>query len=218
MRLSGFGGRMLWRTLGVAVVVLAVAVGGGWWLNRQVETPPNLPLRVVIAGDTAGWIVPCGCTANQSGGLLRRGTTIKRLREHADVILADVGGAPAGTSAYQRIKFEAILKGEMAIGLAAHNIGASEAALGTDYLRRVSNELAVPLVSANVRDGAGQLLAPALRIIDRDGQRVAFAGVLSRQFASTSRAMPCSKRSPLSAASTTPWSFWHICRRTSLFS
>jgi len=27
------------------------------------------PLAVIVSGDTAGWIMPCGCTANQSGGL-----------------------------------------------------------------------------------------------------------------------------------------------------
>ena len=38
------------------------------------------PLVVVASGDTAGWIVPCGCTSNQSGGLPRRATYIEGLR------------------------------------------------------------------------------------------------------------------------------------------
>ena len=40
------------------------------------------------------------------------------------------------------------------MGLAAHNLGGPEAALGADYLRRVGAKLDVPFVSANLRDAA----------------------------------------------------------------
>jgi hypothetical protein len=43
--------------------------------------------------------------------------------------------------------------------------------------------LNVPFVSANLRDGQGQLVAEPLRIVERGGRRVALAGVLSRRFA-----------------------------------
>src|SRR5947209_18627684 len=66
------------------------------------------PLRVVISGDTAGWITPCGCTANQSGGLLRRGSYLDAARHDATVLYADAGGAVTGNSAYQRLKLTAI--------------------------------------------------------------------------------------------------------------
>ena len=78
---------------------------------------------LVVSGDTAGWITPCGCASNQSGGLLRRGTYLANLGKTADVILADAGGAAGGTSDYHKVKFEAILAGERRMGLAAHNIG-----------------------------------------------------------------------------------------------
>ncbi len=99
-------------------------------------------LAVVVSGDTAGWIMPCGCTTNQSGGLPRRGTYVRVARADHTVILADAGGAPDGTSPYQRLKFEAILGGERAMGIAAHNLGAPEAALGADYLQRSCAEMA----------------------------------------------------------------------------
>ena len=181
---SGPPGRVPWRFLSVAGVVLAaLGAGGLWWWNGQAapETPVR-PLAIVVAGDTAGWIVPCGCTANQSGGLLRRGTHVKGLRGRAEVVVADAGGAPGGTSAYHRVKFEAILKGELNMDLVAHNVGGPEAALGADYLRRMGAELRVPFVSANLRDAKGLLVAEPLRIVQRDGRRVAFTGVLSRRF------------------------------------
>jgi hypothetical protein len=81
------------------------------------------PAYLVVTADTAGWIVPCGCTANQSGGLLRRGTYLAGLRRSADVLYADAGGAPAGTSAYQLAKFQFVLDGEAALGIAVHNLG-----------------------------------------------------------------------------------------------
>src|SRR5437763_7373423 len=90
------------------------------------------PLYLVASGDTAGWLMPCGCTSNQSGGLLRRATYVNGLRASSDVILADVGGAAGGDSEYHKVKFEAILAGEQQMGIAAHNIGRSEAALGPD--------------------------------------------------------------------------------------
>jgi hypothetical protein len=96
------------------------------------------PLVVVVSGDTAGWIVPCGCATNQSGGLPRRGAYVERLRRDAVVVVLDAGGAPAGNSHYDRAKFQAILAGEALLGTAAHNVGAAEARLGPDELRRLA--------------------------------------------------------------------------------
>src|SRR5690349_20754720 len=104
------------RVLAIVVVwgifaFLAVA----FVLNKMdvfASPPAPRPLMVVISGDTAGWIVPCGCTSNQSGGLLRRGTFVKEQAAGHDVILADAGGAASGTSPYHQVKFEAILRGE----------------------------------------------------------------------------------------------------------
>jgi len=138
-------------------------------------------LAVVVAGDTAGWIMPCGCTTNQSGGLPRRGTFVRLARADHTVILADAGGAPDGTSPYQRLKFEAILAGERAMGIAAHNLGAAEAALGADYLREVRERLNIPFLSTNVRDAQGApIAARSIEIEARPGgMRVVLVGVVS---------------------------------------
>ncbi len=172
--------RLRWKA--VALLLVAVAAGGAWWMKHP-RGEADQPVRLIVSGDTAGWIVPCGCTSNQSGGLPRRGGFVAQLREQASVIVADVGGAPGGSSPYHQVKFEAILKGEKAMGLAAHNLGGPEAALGAASLRRIARELEVPFVSANLRDAAGQRLAEPCRIVDRGGRRVALVGVLSRRFA-----------------------------------
>jgi hypothetical protein len=169
------------RLLAAGGVLVFVAVGV-WGCNRS-KPAETKPVALVVSGDTSGWIVPCGCTANQSGGLLRRGSYVESLRADAAIILADAGGAPGGTSEYHRVKFEAILRGELAMGLAAHNLGGPEAALGADYLRHVAADLKVPFVSANLRDAAGSPVATPLLVVEQGGRRVALAGVLSRKYA-----------------------------------
>jgi hypothetical protein len=176
--------RQAWRYLAGGAALLAVlAAAGAWWALTPPAGGSGRPLVLVVSGDTAGWIVPCGCASNQSGGLPRRATHVTQLRRRADVILADAGGAPGGTSAYHRAKFEAILRGELAMGLAAHNLGGPEAALGPDYLRRLAADTGAPLLSANLRDRKGEPIAAPLRVVERAGQRLALTGVLSRRYA-----------------------------------
>ena len=164
------------------VVTMTGLMGCGLMVGCR-PSAPSRPLRVVVSGDTTGWIVPCGCTSNQSGGLPRRASLVDKLRSTADVILADVGGAPQGTSPYDQAKFEAILRGEMLMGIAAHNIGAGEAKLGPAELRRLAMKLGFLWLSANVRDRVGQFLGDSVRIYPANGRRVALVGVLAERYA-----------------------------------
>ncbi len=149
----------------------------------SVERADARPLMVVVSGDTRGWIMPCGCAANQSGGLARRGTYLDRARQQGDVIVADVGGAAGGASRYDRVKFAAILRGEVAMGLSAHNLGETEIRLGADELRRLASETGVPFVSANVLDVDGKAIAERLRIVTAGRRRIALVGVASERYA-----------------------------------
>ncbi|MBM4091754.1 MAG: hypothetical protein FJ276_20355 [Planctomycetes bacterium] len=141
------------------------------------------PLTVVVSGDTDGWLVPCGCTSNQSGGLPRRGRYVADLRVGEEVILADVGGAAAGTSPYDRLKFEAILRGERAMGAVVHNLGASELALGAAELSRLAKDTGVAWLSANVSEPSGRSFGTPLVALTAAGRRVALVGVVSERFA-----------------------------------
>ena len=165
---------------GLFIALAAIGCGGeGTSSGNKLATKR---ISLVASGDTAGWLTPCGCTSNQSGGLLRRAAYLAELKETAETVLVDVGGAAAGTSTYDRLKFEAILSGELAMGLAVHNLGASEAALGPEYLREVAGRLHVPFVSANLRDAAGKLVAEPYRMIAVCGRKLAIVGVLAVQF------------------------------------
>jgi len=160
---------------------IAVAVGCERRTTGARSDPPSP--TVVVSGDTAGWIVPCGCATKQFGGLPRRASYVKRLAREGRVVLLDAGGAAAGTSPYDRLKFEAIARGEIAMGIAAHNVGASEAALGPDALGELAGRIGLPLVSANARDRRGKPLAEPMRMIDVAGRRIAVIGVLDPRYA-----------------------------------
>ena len=158
-----------------ALMVCVVAAG------CRNDAPPG-ELTILVSGDTDGWITPCGCASNQSGGLPRRADLVRQVRQDREVVVVDVGGAPGGTSSYDRLKFEAILRGEKAMGIEAHNVGQAELQLGVEALRRWQEEIGVSWVSANVTDRSGALVGRAVRLVERQGRRIALVGVLDPAF------------------------------------
>lgn len=148
------------------------------------ETPR--PVSIVVSGDTEGWIVPCGCASNQSGGLPRRASFIRQRQERETVIPVDAGGAGGGTTLYDKVKFEAILQGESAMKIAAHNIGRSESGWGEDELRRLHKKWKTPWISANTTDAAENPLAPPARMVEAGKRKILFVGVLSQEYKSDS--------------------------------
>jgi nitrate reductase cytochrome c-type subunit len=168
-------------------LLIALLIGINVGCKKSTSTAPSAKQSfIIISCDTAGWIVPCGCTANQSGGILRRATYLNQLQANADVLYADAGGAPAGNSPYQQVKFESILAGEKLMGISAHNLGASELAFGPAKLRDIKNRTASPLLSANTRDSSGAPLTDAVRIVPLAGKRIAIVGLVSPVFATDS--------------------------------
>jgi hypothetical protein len=186
----------------LAVAVLAMVACATaficWWHTREAAAG-NAP-TVVVSGDTAGMMVAAGCTANQSGGLARRGTYLAELRKHGEVIYLDAGGAAGGTSLYQKVKFEAILEGERAMGINAHNLGKAELALGAEYLREVQGRLHFPFVSENVRDAGGKRIIEDRRIVEAGGMRVGVIGVVSALYGASGFTIDDPRQAVLDAA------------------
>lgn len=174
------------RIAEAALVAVALGAAGCWSTtadapsaptHSNVEDGPRGAVSIVVSGDTAGWITPCGCTSNQSGGLARRTGFVNSLDD--PVVVVDVGGAPGGMSPYDLEKFEWILRGELAMGLAVHNVGTTEARIGIDHLRSLASRLEVPFISANLQTESGEPAFPAHRVVDVAGRRIGFVGVLS---------------------------------------
>jgi Cytochrome c554 and c-prime len=179
-------------SIGAVLAIGAGALALAWFLalpkgtstgsSRETVSSKRRSLVVAVSGDTAGWIVPCGCTSSQSGGLLRRGSLLADLREKHELVYLDAGGAPSGISLYDREKFEAVLAGERLLNIAAHNLGGPEAALGPQQLREIAARMSAPFVSANLRDAEGQLIAEPYRIVQTPAGKLAVVGVLSATY------------------------------------
>jgi Cytochrome c554 and c-prime len=67
------------------------------------------------------------------------------------------------------------------MGIAAHNLGAPEAALGAEYLRTVQKRLTFPFLSTNLRDSSGAAIAaPSVEVLAPGSDvRILLLGVVS---------------------------------------
>jgi len=152
------------------------------WLLGCSPTSPS-SLHIVVSGDTAGWITPCGCTANQSGGLERRASLLKTLGSADRVVYLDVGGSAVGKSAYQQVKLKSILLGDQLMGLEVHNIGAPETQLAPETLLKIAKETKTQWLSANLQvanaNGSVQEGLAPYRVIERGGVRILVTGVVA---------------------------------------
>lgn len=138
----------------------------------------NREVSIVIAGDTKGWITPCGCAANQSGGLARRATWLDGARLDRETVLLDVGGSAIGTSPYQQTRFQFLLEGLHQMKLDAHNIGASESAFSPTQLRAIGDQAKIQWLSSNLLDDQGQAVGSRVLRVERAGLKIDIAGVV----------------------------------------
>jgi hypothetical protein len=190
-------------------VAIGVLVCAG--CDRDKAVTASKALTLVVSGDTGGWLTPCGCASNQSGGLLRRGTYIDGLRKGGGrVVYLDAGGAAGGSSDYHKEKFEAILRGEKLMGIEAHNLGKAEVAFGAAYLRDLPKRVDVPLISANVRDEKGELVTRAYNTVTIAGVRVLVVGVVSPKFAAAGLAVGDPRQAVLDVLSQAKGMDWKI--------
>lgn len=160
----------------IAFCLLAVACIVGCSASKTTS------LTIVVSGDTAGWITPCGCTANQSGGLERRATLLKSLGPPDRVVYLDVGGSTAGKSEYQQVKLQSILRGNQLMGLEVHNIGAPETELSPESLVKIGTGADCQWLSANLQPAkdhaATQASISSHRVVLRNGVRILITGVV----------------------------------------
>jgi Cytochrome c554 and c-prime len=114
---------------------------------------PKPDAVLLFTGEQDGYIEPCGCAGleNQKGGLKRRFTMFKQLRDQGwDVSPMDLGGQTRRFGKQAEIKFEFALRGLMGMGYQVVGFGPQD--LTMDVLTLAINlpEAKNPLVSANV--------------------------------------------------------------------
>jgi 2',3'-cyclic-nucleotide 2'-phosphodiesterase (5'-nucleotidase family) len=153
----------------IGIIAIAWSVG--------CSSKPKL-LTVIVSGDTQGWITPCGCAANQSGGLARRAKLVEYAKLDGDVLLLDVGGSSIGTTDYQRLKFESLLTGLRLMDLAVMNIGSAETQFTPQELADIGNSIKTKWLSSNLKSRDGNQIFQSSARFDMGGLQVDVAGVI----------------------------------------
>jgi hypothetical protein len=163
-----------------------IAANGEIFIDPATKEPwPKPDVALVFSGEQNGYLEPCGCAGleNQKGGLKRRFTFLKQLRDKGwNVVAMDLGGQETriGPQAIRKVNFsyDALIK----MGYAAVGFGPGELKLGTDLETIILNlPDPNPLVSANV--ALGDFNTPSnmyYKIIDIGGMKLGITSVLGK--------------------------------------
>ncbi|MBN1421848.1 MAG: hypothetical protein JXP34_23945, partial [Planctomycetes bacterium] len=142
-------------------------------------------LRLLITGETQGYLTPCGCTDGMIGGLPRRRSFVESERASSGraVILLDNGGMVKDNGRQSEIKIDTILASYALMRYAAIVPAGADLSLGPVFSACLENHPGIPLVAANLKSEAlRDALAPyrIIRVTDPAGgvARVGVAGIL----------------------------------------
>ncbi|MEX0611477.1 MAG: hypothetical protein WD229_05110, partial [Pirellulales bacterium] len=114
---------------------------------------PKPDVALVFSGEQNGYLEPCGCAGleNQKGGLMRRFTLLKELREKGWPLVAmDSGGQEKRTGVQAEMKLDFSYRALATMGYAAVGFGPGDLRLDLLSIVINLNEASEPLVSANV--------------------------------------------------------------------
>lgn len=122
----------------------------GLWFMWHKDTLP--PIRILFTGETLGRLSACMCEGELAGGLDFRATAISN--QSAPFLLLDTGNVASGNADEDKVRAHVILTRMIDMGYTAINIGESEAAYGSAWIRE-QTEAGAPFVSLNLRVEAG---------------------------------------------------------------
>ncbi|MEZ6066228.1 MAG: hypothetical protein R3B90_11090 [Planctomycetaceae bacterium] len=137
----------------------AATNASGESVKPLLEGWPVPAAAIVLSGEMKGYIEPCGCTEGQYGGLARRATLIRRLKEERqwNVIGLELGG----TSMTERVgRLQTDMKFEFARD-ALEQLGYVSLGLGYDEVLQRQDKLLEIADRANNKDDYGLRLLSA---------------------------------------------------------
>ncbi|HEY3781588.1 MAG TPA: cytochrome c family protein [Fimbriimonadaceae bacterium] len=104
---------------------------GGYGLFAPPAQPPRKDV-LVIYGNVAGYLSPCGCTYPMSGGIQRFGSFVRELKGngHNSITLVMPGGNVVGTGEQNEFKAECVAETAGAFNAAALGYSLEDAELG----------------------------------------------------------------------------------------
>jgi Cytochrome c554 and c-prime len=165
-----------------------IAVNGEIFIDPITKQPwPKPDVALVFSGEQNGYLEPCGCAGleNQKGGLKRRFTFLKQLRDKGwNVVAMDLGGQETRTGVQAVRKVDFTYAALMKMGYAVVGFGPGELKLGVDLTQIVINlnEATNPLISANVSlDNFSGPLNKLYKIVEVGGMRIGIVSVLGKK-------------------------------------
>ena len=120
------------------------------------------------------------------GGLPRRYTKVKEIRESgAEPLIVDAGDFFFSTKKIdvrnkqsEKFRAEFILEGFETIGYDVVNVGEYELLLGLPFLKKMSEKVKIPFISANVKDSkSNELIFKPYQIIEKNGLKIGVIGL-----------------------------------------
>ncbi|MCX5654689.1 MAG: multiheme c-type cytochrome [Planctomycetota bacterium] len=161
-----------------SLAVAAIVAGCESPAERRVQPAPAGSLTVLFSHDNQGVLSSCGCPTNPSGGFAKRQTMIDKYRGmRPDVVVVDAGDLFPERPNAMKVKYLA-----QALGRAKYDAvaaGDQELGMGLEELRSLVAEHHLPLICANVRDRAGNLVFPPHVIRQVGGLRIGIFAVIA---------------------------------------
>ena len=138
--------------------------------------PRPEPFAVAWNFDTSGYLEPCGCSTHMLGGLPRRATVIKRLREKQPLVAIEGPHMMEAAGEFQLFKGQTIVRALNTMEYDALIVGLREAQQGIAGLTSLKEMATFPLICANLKH-EGEALAVPSTILELPGVSVGITGI-----------------------------------------
>lgn len=115
------------------------------------------------------------------GGLARRASYLKKLRQEGEYLLVDAGDFSGIANVQGRIQAETVLESMVRAGYHAAALGERELALGRAFVDSIVAASPFPFLAANVSDpSTGRKLTKTSHVVSVGGYRVGIVGVVMK--------------------------------------
>ena len=149
----------------------------------------TVSVTVVASGETHAMLYPCDCPGDPGGGLAERATVLKKLGGRDSVLLLDAGGfagggiydAYTGGRPLDSQRTVSAIRAMAAMKYDAAAIGDDDLQFGGAWLMRTADSARLPLMSANVFFKNRRPLAPAYRIVVKQGIRFGITALTTQE-------------------------------------